>query len=114
MHGKIREGEIGPCKEHEDGDHIMDIRGIPVCNAGRLGGIPSGCHGGKGMTDGIEESHISHPQQQYLHDGEDDIDGPQPFCCLLDLGMQLIGQRSGYLGHKQLHAAYTEQWKYGQ
>jgi hypothetical protein len=66
------------------------------------------------MADGIEKLHVTRPEQQDLHDRENDVNGPQSLGRLLDLGMQLIRNGSGHLGHEQLHAAHPEQGQYGQ
>ena len=74
--GEVQEAEVDSRDEHEYGDDVLDVGGVPVGEAGGLGGESSRGHGGEGVADGVEEAHASEREQEDEAGGEGDVEHP--------------------------------------
>ena len=110
---KVVEGEIGACQNHKNGDDILNVWGKSG-NTGVPCGKSAGGHGAESMTQPVEKVHPAEHQQSCFHNGQHNVDAPQPFGCCGNSGMQLVGRGPGNLRNEQLHAADTEKRENGQ
>ena len=65
-----------PAKSMKRGDDSIDVDTVEVGHRRIFSRKPTGWHGGKGMVQGIEETHSPKQQQGHLRHGEQRVNFP--------------------------------------